>query len=484
MRIRLQVFTLVSRLVFRDCVCQSNLELGTKSTPPFPAGKLAIKTPSYAPQIRRYFNNMPSLQELHLFGVLNYDASDEIGNAISVIMDSAAAVFESLRQRGRDSLVVIKPNWVQESHEYNQDVWEPVITHPKLLVAILDELARRLGGVGTLSVCDAPHTYADFSKILARGNLRQELETLRKRWPRMIIEAIDLRREIWIRKDEVTVRRLANSEDPRGYVRCNLARHSLFYRHPGEGRYYGADFDAGVVNAHHRQDVHEYLLAGTPIKCDLFVNVPKLKTHKKTGITCCLKNLVGINGDKNWLPHHTIGTPQTHGDEFPNMNFANRLETYAKTAGMSLMRRIPVLGNFAYRKMRNLGKSVLGDSETKIRNGNWFGNDTCWRMALDLNRALLYGDSDGQFRGSDDPKPYIGIVDGIMGGQGNGPLCPSPVASHVLFGGSDPGGLDALGLQLMGFDYRDIPIVNQAFNAHIWPIARHARRLRRRRSPR
>ena len=59
------------------------------------------------------------------------------------------------------------------------------------------------------------------------------------------------------------------------------------------------------------------------MKCDLFVNLPKLKTHKKTGITCSLKNFVGINGDKNWLPHHTEGVPANGGDEFPS--FASTL---------------------------------------------------------------------------------------------------------------------------------------------------------------
>ena len=44
------------------------------------------------------------------------------------------------------------------------------------------------------------------------------------------------------------------------------------------------------------------------------------------------------------------------------------------------------------------GMRVLGDSRTTIRNGDWQGNDTCWRMALDLNRALLYGNPDGTWR--------------------------------------------------------------------------------------
>jgi hypothetical protein len=35
------------------------------------------------------------------------------------------------------------------------------------------------------------------------------------------------------------------------------------------------------------------------------------------GMTCALKNLVGINANKNWLPHHTEGTPEQGGDQFP-----------------------------------------------------------------------------------------------------------------------------------------------------------------------
>ena len=54
---------------------------------------------------------------------------------------------------------------------------------------------------------------------------------------------------------------------------------------------------------------NEYLLSETVLSADLVVNLPKLKTHKKTGVTLALKNLVGINGDKNLLPHHCVGSP-------------------------------------------------------------------------------------------------------------------------------------------------------------------------------
>ena len=391
--------------------------------------------------------------------------------------DDDAAIRAFVRQAlpawlgdGRERLVVLKPNWVQESHEYAPEVWVPVITHPTLIVTVIEELVALGGSKVKIAICDAPHTYASFDAIVARGGLGDRLADLRARHPELSLELIDLRREVWIRKEEVVVDRIPNPEDPRGYARLDLGRDSLFYGHPGEGRYYGADYDSSVVNEHHRGDRQEYLLAGTPIACDLFINLPKLKTHKKTGITCCLKNLVGINGDKNWLPHHTEGTPRDGGDEFPAQSVATRLEGSLKRVGKNVALRLPIVGTWAYRKMRNTGKRMLGDSEQTVRNGNWHGNDTCWRMALDLNRGLLYGELDGSWREAAAAKSYLAIVDGVVGGEGNGPLCPEPVDSRVLIAGDNPAVVDAIGLRLMGHDPSHFPIVAEAFGEHRWPI--------------
>ena len=62
---------------------------------------------------------------------------------------------------------------------------------------------------------------------------------------------------------------------------------------------------------------NDYLLSETVLSADLVVNLPKLKTHKKTGVTLALKNMVGINGDKNLLPHHSVGSIAAGGDEYP-----------------------------------------------------------------------------------------------------------------------------------------------------------------------
>ena len=403
--------------------------------------------------------------------VENYDPPRPIRDFLAGVIDSDPEIADLLRSSDGSRLVVVKPNWIQESHEDLPDVWEPVITHPRVVTAVVETLAEKMGGRGTICVCDAPHTYADFAGIVRRGGLMPEIDRIRKAWPELQVEILDLRREIWIRKEKVVVERRPNPQDPRGYVRLNLGEHSLFHGHRGEGRYYGADYDARVVNEHHRGKVHEYLLAGSPMACDLFVNLPKLKTHKKTGMTCCLKNLVGINGDKNWLPHHTESTPAQGGDEFPDASLARSVETHLKKAGRQIAVSVPGLGPWVYRKARKVGTLALGESDKVIRNGNWRGNDTCWRMALDLNRALLYGKVDGSWSDAGvHTRHYLALVDGIVAGEGNGPLCPDPVRSRVLIAGRNPAVTDAVAARLMGFDPEALPIVAGAFAPHRWPI--------------
>jgi len=403
--------------------------------------------------------------------IASYSDRDGIAAAVSRAFDRAPDVCVALEAASAERLCVVKPNWIQESHQHEADVWECVITHPAVILAVLQELASRMQGIGTIALCDAPHTYADFDAILARGELAPKLAQWKRDWPEMTLECIDLRREIWTTKDDVIVSRRKNAADPRGYTQVNLAEGSLFFGHAGEGRYYGADYDTEEVNRRHRGRVQEYLLSGTAVRADVFINLPKLKTHKKTGITCCLKNLVGINGDKNWLPHHCEGTPATGGDEFPDSSLANSLERAFKRVGRKAALSIPVAGTFLFRHLRSAGKELLGDSEQTIRNGNWHGNDTCWRMALDLNRALLYANPDGTLRGEGERKPYLAIVDGIVAGEGNGPIAPCAVDAGVLISSDNPAEADACAARLMGFDVRLLPIVEHAFDAHALPIA-------------
>jgi hypothetical protein len=118
---------------------------------------------------------------------------------------------------------------------------------------------------------------------------------------------------------------------------------------------------------------------------------------------------------------------------------------------------------------------VFGDTESTIRSGNWFGNDTIWRMCLDLNKIVFYGNPDGSLRAPrrENRKRHYVLVDGILAGEGRGPLNPDPVPAGVVLFGVHPPSVDAAGAYLMGFDPDKIPIVSRAFHCRAFPLADH-----------
>ena len=134
------------------------------------------------------------------------------------------------------------------------------------------------------------------------------------RRPSFELEVYDLRPECARKIDGVIVGHEPLPGDPAGYVKVNLGAHSAFMpvNHLCH-LLYGAEYDMGELHRHQHGDVHEYLISKTILDADCVISVPKLKTHKKVGLTVNLKNLVGINGNKNWLPHHREGTPAQGG---------------------------------------------------------------------------------------------------------------------------------------------------------------------------
>jgi hypothetical protein len=197
------------------------------------------------------------------------------------------------------------------------------------------------------------------------------------------------------------------------------------------------------------------------MQADVFINLPKLKTHKKVGLTCALKNLVGINANKNWLPHHTEGTPQDGGDQFPQATTKARLEHSWMGTAKRWLKHSPAMSRL-FVPLKKAGRLYFGDTQKVVRSGNWHGNDTCWRMVLDLNKCLFAFDGAGARRQK--PLRYLAVVDGVIGGEGNGPMAPDPVRAGVIIAGTHPAAVDLTAATLMGFDWRRIRLLNNCFN--------------------
>jgi hypothetical protein len=271
---------------------------------------------------------------------------------------------------------------------------------------------------------------------------------------------LDLRPEEWHAVDGVTVSKTPLPGDPRGSTQVSLNEASEFVGFPGCGRLYGASYDMAETNRKHTGMTHEYMLCRTPMEADVFINLPKLKTHKKVGITCALKNLVGINANKNWLPHHTEGTPDQGGDQFPSATTKAKLEHSWMGAAKRAVKNSPLLSRL-FVPLKKAGRLVFGDTQKVVRSGNWHGNDTCWRMVLDLNKCLFFFDSAGRRRTK--PVRYLAVVDGIIAGEGNGPMSPDAKPCGVILAGTHPLAVDCVAATLMGFDWQRLRLLKRGF---------------------
>ena len=98
---------------------------------------------------------------------------------------------------------------------------------------------------------------------------------------------------------------------------------------------------------------------------------------------------------------------------------------------------------------------------TEHGSGNWHGNDTIWRTIVDLNRILFYADKAGNICKEPHRKCFA-VVDGIIGGDGNGPFYVSPRLCGIMLGGFNPVVVDSVIATLMGFDAGKIPQIVEA----------------------
>jgi hypothetical protein len=101
--------------------------------------------------------------------------------------------------------------------------------------------------------------------------------------------------------------------------------------------------------------------------------------------------------------------------------------------------------------------------------GSWSGNDTVWRMSLDLNRILLYGRQDGTLA-SEPQRKLFHISDAIIAGQGSGPLSPQAFELGLLLASENPAAMDVVGAELLRLNSEVIPIVRRCFDSFRWPI--------------
>jgi uncharacterized protein (DUF362 family) len=356
--------------------------------------------------------------------------------------------------------VVVKPNWVLHR---NQGPWglEPLITNTALISAVVRELLR--GPVQSVEVCDAPVQGCDWDQ-LCRDTGAQAWAERQATEDDRFLGLRDFRRTI--RSSGATSENLKPLSE---YVLFDLATNSLLEAiTKPDPNFRVTQYNPHYLAKTHHPGKHQYLIGRQVLEADVVVNLPKLKTHKKAGVTSALKNLVGINGNKEYLPHHRVGGSATGGDCYPGRNPLKRGLEAAYDAYNISSRRFPraIWGGVirTFHALLHRTRDQVGIE------GSWMGNDTVWRMSLDLNRILLYGRPDGTL--AETPQRIVlHVVDAITAGQGDGPLASEPLPLHLLLAGRSAPALDWIGAQLLGYDASKVPIVAHSFDEFRWPLA-------------
>lgn len=313
--------------------------------------------------------------------------------------------------------VFIKPNWVasrwRESCPHKDNLY-CVITHPNVIEAVTDFVVDALHGKGEIIIGDNPSIDADFDELMEFTGIRR----LEHKYD-MPVSIVDLRPLVcedlanYGERDKM----VSHPGDITGSVQINLERKSLLYG-IDPSRFRGVFDERDETIASHTGEKQLYTFSKSLYDADVYISIPKLKTHQKVGATLNLKGLVGSISNKNQLVHWQIGYPEIHGDEYPSK------EAWEAS------------------KM-----------EKVTHRGAWPGNDTIWRMVVDLYQAMQMRD-----------RKYFSVIDGITAGEGQGPFCPTSKNANTLIVGENLLAVDVAAVRYMGFDPQRIKYLGYFIN--------------------
>lgn len=386
-------------------------------------------------------DTIPSIEELQVL----YDDNDQLKLIVEKLFQS-----HILENDIQDKRVLLKPNWVIHPKRKYDDIC--LCTHPNIILALIEVLLEWQPRI--IIVGDAPVQGCDWSKLLPSIFLKRIEQLSKTSGVQIIIK--DFRRVSF----SPETNKLEDNKKPLDeYIVFDVGGRSYLEEiTSGENLFRVTCYDPDRLAESHHKGVHKYCIAKDVFDCDVIITMPKIKTHQKAGLTNSMKILVGINGDKDYLPHHRIGAVECGGDCYkgahPFRKMSERvLDEANRHRGMWLYRPLSYLSAGLWR----LSKPNL---EQNLAAG-WYGNDTVWRMVMDLNLIAQYGEKDGTL--SDKPvRTLYTFCDGIIAGQGNGPLSPDPLPLGIIAFSNNAFAMDEVAGKLFRLNIDKIPLLKEA----------------------
>ncbi len=345
-------------------------------------------------------------------------------------------------------------------------------THGSVLRALIDYALIAAGPSGRVTFGNAPLQSGQWQRVLSDTGASRVLDFYKSHGAP--VEAMDLRLFVAERDVLGKVVRTERRDASDRAVEVELREDSLLSELYGDPRrpprFRVSDYDPGRTEAFHGAGIHRYVVHRALLDADVVISLPKLKTHNKVGITCGLKGFVGTVGHKDCLAHYRAENPARGGDEYPDRDRflvpVSRFHDWVHTrpAGAVLQPTAQVVD-------RTLRRIAWWSG--RITGGAWHGNDTAWRMTLDLARIVHCADASGRVH--DTPRRrHLLLIDGIVGGEGEGPLASRAAPSGVLLFADNVAWGDRVAARLLGFDPDRIPLLARAGAvASGWSAAAH-----------
>ena len=348
--------------------------------------------------------------------------------------------------------VLIKPNWVHELNflvRFDKKIMENpndcFITNWNVVKAVI----KLISEVDNLNIVilECPLQSCSIEKIITE----EKLEELRLINQSNTITFIDGRRTKYIfGSKEPTI--LHECRDADRYIDFDLKKESTHYPYERYvSRFRVTDYPPDEMGRFHSKGHHVYRIAREVIEADCIINIPKIKTHMKAGMTAAMKNFVGVVGNKECLPHHTKGSPVFGGDCYGDVSV---LKSIAETT-MDIANSYMTRNEKRYYYTRKCAllllyfRAVFGlDNDI---GGSWYGNDTICRTIVDLNRIVYYGGKDKRMHKLPQRR-VLSIVDGIVSGMGEGPMKPVPNHTGMVCISESTAGADAVASEIIGLD--------------------------------
>lgn len=361
--------------------------------------------------------------------------------------------------------VIIKPNLVMDYNQSNEGT-ECLFTQPEVVAPIIDYILIALKGEGGIIIGDAPMQECNLEKLLEESGYNEMMEWYRKVGVeikivdfRGLTTQIDSKKRIGVRKQTI-------SDNQDGTV-IDLADMSQFAKYDKEHleKMRITNYSPDRLKEHHCPGRHEYFVSNYILNADVVINMPKPKTHRKAGYTAAMKNMVGMNVRKEYLPHHTIGSVAEGGDEYKKKSLLRNIDDKLYDIKNTLE------GKERYKAAKFVwyiagGLKVLGNKvHHDEAEGNWYGNKTISKTIVDLNKILFYADKNGHIHDKIQRKT-LNIGDMIISGEKEGPVAPSPKQIGAIIIASNAYIFDmGVGI-MMGADATNFPFAEDCKNAN------------------